>query len=71
MSKQKASHPWLPPQRDPGQSTRNYVAVLSRHMRALRRIFEDPHNGHDLRQRSRNRFDKCLELRDKAELGER
>ena len=71
MSKRPAVHPWLPPQRDPHESTRHYVAALSRHMRALKLIYEDPHNGHDLRQRSRNRYDKCLELRDAAEMGEK
>ena len=59
---------WVPPQRDPKQSTRSYVAALSRHMRNLKLLYEDEHNGHDLRKRSRNRYDKCLELRDEAEL---
>jgi hypothetical protein len=37
-------------------------------MRALKLIWDDPHNGHDLRQRSKNRWRKCLELREEAEM---
>jgi hypothetical protein len=38
-------------------------------MRNLKLIYEDEHNSRDLRQRSRNRYDKCRELRDEAEMG--
>ena len=69
MRADKTRHPWLPPQRHPGESTRHYVAALSRQMRALKLIYEDLHNGHDLRRRSRNRYDKLVELRDEAEMG--
>ena len=65
----KTRHRWLPPQRHPRESTRHYVAALSRQMRALKLVYEDDHNGHDLRQKCRNRYDKCLELRDEAEVG--
>ncbi len=58
---------WIPPQRDPGESTRHYVMILSRTMRALKLIWDDPHNHHELRQKSKNRWYKCLELRDEAE----
>lgn len=64
----KTRHPWVPPQRNEGESARHYVMVLSRQMRALKIIYEDMHNGHDLRQRSRNRYRKLQELRDEAEM---
>ena len=62
---------WVPPQRHPGESTRHYVAVLSRQMRALEKVWDNEHNHHDLRQRSKNRWLKCKDLRDAAELGEK
>jgi hypothetical protein len=52
-----------------GESTRHYVAVLSRHMRNLKLIWDNPENNHELRQKCRNRYNKCLELRDEAEVG--
>ena len=58
---------WVPPQRNTGESTRHYVMVLQRQMRALKLIFEDEHNNRELHQCSRNRYDKCLALRDEAE----
>ena len=60
---------WVPPQRHPTESCRHYVAVLSRTMRNLKLLYEDEHNHHELRQRSRNRYKKCRDLRDEAEMG--
>ena len=65
----KTRHPWLPPQRYHGETTRHYVAELQRHMRKYRKIYKNPDEGHDLRQRSQNRYDKLVELRDEAEMG--
>ena len=62
---------WVPPQRNTGESTRHYVMVLQRQMRALKLIFEDEHNHSELRQKTKNRWRKCKELRDAAEMGEK
>ena len=69
MKADKTRHPWVPPQREPGETTRHYVAILARTMRNLKAIYENPEEGHDLRQRSRNRYKKCRDLRDEAEMG--
>ena len=65
----KTRHLWLPPQRDPGETTRHYVAILARTMRNLKAIYTNPDEGRDLRKRSRNRYKLCKNLRDEAELG--
>jgi len=45
--------------------------VLQRQMTALEKVWDNPHNHHELRQKTKNRWYKCKELRDKAELGEK
>jgi len=57
---------WVPPQRNPGESTRHFVAILERHMRNLKLVWDSPANGHDLRQKCKNRWLKCKDLRDEA-----
>ena len=71
MKADKTRHPWVPPQRHPTESTRHYVAVLSRTMRNLKLLWDNPENHHELRQKCRNRYDKCVELRNEAEMGKR
>ncbi len=58
---------WIPPQRDPGESTRHYVAELTRHMNEQEKVWSNEDNHHELRQKMKNRWRKCLELRDEAE----
>ena len=58
---------WVPPQRDPGESTRHYVAGLAGRMRGLK-MAADRTTDRDQRKAFLNRYGVCAKLKDAAML---
>ena len=62
---------WLPPQREPGQSTRRYLEILDDTMKHLDKVIADPAYNREQREKWQTRYGRCVQAREKAILEDR